>query len=199
MNKNGDASFRSVDLDSHKIAKGSQPIFMDINSDTYVDFIYNQQNSGDHDIRVALYNTNSRAFETNSLGFLDNYVYKNTNVGCLEIPNEAALRLAVPNFSTLIDLNSDCVSDMYMVAGTSDTDIKGLSFIATKINTNSEQFMRYCLVAIDDLSGLNYTSPTFGDFDKDGTIDKLFYNYQQNSIHTYYNIMGSNSASSSSL
>jgi len=200
MNKSEENQYTSVDLDSHKIEKGSQPVFIDLNSDTFIDFIYNQNNnSGDHDIRAAIYDPKNNGFESNSIGFLDNYIYVNENVGCKSIPNEASLKLSVPNFSTLTDMNSDCVSDLYLVAGTSTSDINGYTFISTKVTKGGDQTLRYCLVEIEDLYANNYTSPVFADFNNDGTIDKVLYNTGSNAIHTFYNERPANSAGSSTL
>ena len=50
-----DKDYTSYDLTELKLLKGSQPLFIDINSDTFVDIVFNQNtNSGDNDIRVSI-------------------------------------------------------------------------------------------------------------------------------------------------
>lgn len=198
MNK--DDNFAATDLSDIKIQKSSQPLFIDINSDTFVDIVYNQNsNSGSYDIRVSLYNTNTKEYDSNTLGFLETYIYENADVGCKSLPNKEALKLSIPNFSTIVDVNADCVSDLYLMADTGSSDENGFMFISTIIKSGGEEYMRYCLVETDDMSGNKYTSPVFADFNNDASIDKLFYKKDNNAIHIYYNERGSNSASATSL
>jgi hypothetical protein len=199
--KNDKTNTRLV-LSDFKLQKGSQPFFMDINSDTYVDIVYNDNGIAlNYPIRVALYNTETKAFETTTLGLFDTYVYVNTTQGCLDIPNKETLKLSAPNFSSLVDVNSDCISDLYMTVDTGISDQVGLTLISTEIKTNEEGsgYRRFCFVESDNLASLNYTSPVFADFNDDAAIDKAFYNTYTNAIHMFYNTRGANGASSSHL
>ena len=200
MKKSGESNeFVATDF-PNKLEKGSQPFFVDVNSDTYADLLYNQDTkSGSYDLLVSLYDPKEKAFSSSTFGFFQRYIYENKEVGCQAVPDKAALRLSIPSFSTLVDVNADCVSDLYITAGTSTSDVKGLMFISTRIQTDSEEYLAYCLVDVDDLSGKKYTSPVFADFDNDAAIDKAFYETESNSIHVYYNTRGSNSASADSL
>ena len=190
--------YTSYDLSDFKIKKGFQPLFIDINSDTYVDLVYNQNtNSGDSDLRVSVYNVDTKDFETGTLGLLDTYSYENSAIGCQSIPNKQELILANPSFTSLVDVNSDCISDLYLHVFDDSGKNMGLMFLATRVKTNGEESLRYCLIDTDDLTGA--TSPTFADFDNDAAIDKALYNTQSNTIEVYYNQYKANSASSSNL
>lgn len=195
-----DKEFTNVVLSDFKLEKGSQPFFMDINSDTYVDMVFNDNSfTGNYPIRVALYNTETRDFESTTLGLFDTYLYENTTQGCLAVINKSTLRLSKPNFSTLADMNADCVSDLYMTVDTGAGDLTGLSMIATRIETATQGYMRYCSIESDNLAALEYTSPVFADFNNDAAIDKIFYKTDTNAIHIFYNSIGANGPSSSNL
>lgn len=85
------------------------------------------------------------------------------------------------------------------MADTGSSDENGLMFISTIISANGEEYMRYCLVEVDDMSANKFTSPVFADFNNDAAIDKAFYNTANNAIHLFYNQRGANSASSDDL
>lgn len=195
-----DKEFTNIVLSDFKLQKGSQPFFMDINSDTYVDLVFNDNSfTENYPIRVALYNTETRDFESTTLGLFDTYLYENITQGCLPVANKATLRLSRPSFSTLVDMNSDCVSDLYMTVDTGVGDLTGLSLIATRIETETQGFMRYCHVESDDLAGQTYTSPVFADFNNDAAMDKILYKTSTNAIHIFYNSLGANGSGSSNL
>eukprot|EP00344_Euplotes_crassus_P011234 CAMPEP_0196995026 /NCGR_PEP_ID=MMETSP1380-20130617/1219_1 /TAXON_ID=5936 /ORGANISM="Euplotes crassus, Strain CT5" /LENGTH=642 /DNA_ID=CAMNT_0042410577 /DNA_START=126 /DNA_END=2055 /DNA_ORIENTATION=+ len=195
-----DDKFSSETLSSFKMKKGSQPLFIDINSDTFLDLVYNQDvTSNSFDIRVALYNEDNAGFETSTQGLLEEYLYENPSLGCQSLPNKEQLILESPNFSSNIDVNNDCVSDLYLNVVNTAGESKGLMLISTRIKNNAQEFRRYCLVEADNLSSSKLSSPVFADFDKDASVDKAFFNTETNSIYVYYNEMQANGPSSSSL
>ena len=195
-----DNTFTNYELSDFKFKKGSQPLLIDINSDTFVDLVFTQNtNSGNYDIRVALYNSDSNIFETTTLGLLENYLYENSSLGCQSLPNKETYIFANPNFSTLVDVNNDCVADLYLNVVNSAAETKGLMLISTRLQINNHESMKYCLVEVDNLSASKFTSPVFADFNNDAAIDKGFYNTETNSIYLYYNEKSANSPNARNL
>jgi len=193
-------SVLSTNLMSLKLEKGSQPMFIDLNSDSYTDIVFNtNSNSTDGIIKVSLYNYNSKLFETDTTNFFDDYVYENNIVGWKDITNELTLKLSSPHFSTLTDVNADWIADLYMTLKEGDSDTFGFMMIATRVRSGNKQSIKYWLVDEENLSNSSFTSPLFADFDNDGTVDKAFYNTSSNSIQIFYNERGSRGAGDSSL
>lgn len=127
-------------LDSLKIQKGSQPLFIDMNSDTYADIVFNYySNTSGNAIRVALYDDETGAFETVTLGFFDNF----GSSKCSKIANQDSLTLSSPNFSSVVDLNSDCVSDIYLTVKDSANVEYGLLLIAVKVSLGITESLKY--------------------------------------------------------
>ena len=176
-----------TDLDMHKIQKGSQPMFFDIDSDTYTDFIFNTNDVvTDEWIRVVYFNQATSSFESNTVGFFDTYLIKEGFGGWKGVP-DPQLRLSVPHFSTLTDVNADCIADLYLTVTTTGLDLKGLTLTYSKFKEGPFEYMKYCLTQVEELSAAGYTSPIFADFDNDATIDRAFYNTNLNSISIFYN------------
>ena len=178
-----------VQLTSNLMEKGSQPIFMDMNSDTYADIVYNanSQSSGDL-VRVLLYDKTDKSYMDSTEGFFEKYVYSNTDVGCPEITQ--TYKLSIPHFSALSDVNADCISDLYMTVTIDSSDLYGLMFIATRVRQDENETLQYCLVKTDQLSTQGYVAPVLADFDDDSAIDIAFYDETNNGIAVYYNVRG---------
>mmetsp|Transcript_19231 Transcript_19231/g.22253 ORF Transcript_19231/g.22253 Transcript_19231/m.22253 type:complete len:147 (-) Transcript_19231:757-1197(-) len=69
-------------LSFYKLRKGSQPLFIDLNSDSYVDIIFNAESEHpDNNIRVGLFNHDTELFEESTFGFFEKYLYENANIG----------------------------------------------------------------------------------------------------------------------
>lgn len=138
-------SVESVDVTAHKLQKGGQPLFIDINSDSYTDFIYTSNtpiDSGDN-IRVVYYNIYKAAFETNTLGLFDMYLVQDGSGGCKKLDNPSMYKLSVPHYSTLTDLNADCIADLYLTVTTTGSDLFGITMIFMTYTTKAEQYLMY--------------------------------------------------------
>mmetsp|Transcript_19232 Transcript_19232/g.22258 ORF Transcript_19232/g.22258 Transcript_19232/m.22258 type:complete len:111 (-) Transcript_19232:1014-1346(-) len=109
------------------------------------------------------------------------------------------LNLSIPNFSSLVDMNSDCIADIYLNVKDETGAILGLNLIAARIRQGDTESLKYCLVGTDNISQSEFTSPVFADFNNDAAIDKGFYKHTTNSIYLFYNERGANSASDSNL
>lgn len=73
----------SIDLTNHLLEKDSQPMFFDLNSDTYVDIVYNAYNpaEGRLTLQVIEYNKGEKSYTTDSSDFLTDYVYQEEGSG----------------------------------------------------------------------------------------------------------------------
>ena len=188
-------------LDYFHLYKGSHPLFIDVNGDSYTDIVYSPPTSEDpSNVRVALFNTKTDTFNQQTDSFFDTYVIENTGIGCQSIPNKTKLHLAVPNFSSIVDINSDWIADLYLTAtDPANSFIYGLTMIATRVKTDTTESLKFWMISSENLIVSKLTSPVFADFDNDAAIDKAYFDQANNAIQTFYNIRGANSASDSSL
>lgn len=186
-------------LDYFQLYKGSQPLFIDVNGDSYTDILFSPPSTdATKNIRVALFNTKTETFNSDTEPFFDNYVIE-TN-GCQSIPNKEELHLTVPNYSSILDMNSDCIADVYLTAtDPANSFIYGMTMIAVKYSTDTTQSLKYCMISSENLAINKLISPVFADFDNNAAIDKAYYDTVNNAIQIFYNIRGANSASDSSL
>lgn len=136
-------SNEALALDYFQLLKGSQPLFIDVNGDSYTDIVFSPASSSTtKNIQVSLFNSNTETFNSSTQSFFENYVIE-TN-GCQSIPNKAELHLSYPNYSSILDLNSDCIADVFMTATDPENSFTyGLTMIATKYVTDTTESLKY--------------------------------------------------------
>ena len=111
--------------------------------------------------------------------------------------------LSIPHSATFMDLDGDCMPDMYLTKTFTDTDstVKTQYEIYIQKKFNNKQM--YCYVQSDNFGSLKtsveQTIPlvSFADMDRDGMVDIVF--FKDSAVHTIYNKYSANGASETNL
>ena len=154
-----------------------------------MDVLYQSVDDG---IKVALGTSDNKKFET--VEFFDNFVLSSKDDPNCKDPNTAD-QISLPNSNAFIDLNGDCVADLFLTRQTgSAADMKDTSKqVNSYYEIYSQQFVKnsegnyeskYCLAAQDGTiineknkeTGLSKPMPLieFADFNRDSMFDLMF-------------------------
>lgn len=149
------------------IAPGSRPAVMGINSQLQVDVLVNLPTG----LTVLIYSEN--AFKQVPFSAF-------ADPSCLQSP---FFPLSEPHSAAAIDLNGDCLADLFLTVG----DLEGNTYFQVWLNAKNS---KYCLV-FSEKAPLEAGQVAFGDVNRDGREDLVF-PVGREQVHVLFN---ANSAS----
>jgi hypothetical protein len=115
-------------------------------------------------------------------------------------PPQANSVLSIPHSAAFLDLDGDCMPDLFLTKEVFDEAGNPTGYIYEIFNQvqTSENRQIYCLVQWDSIEA-PMPMFEFADMDRDGMTDMVYYNEANSAIYTLYNRKTANKASDDSL
>ena len=156
--------------------------------------VYNAVDGG-----VKVVKINSTTLELEVKDFYQDYVLgPDYDPSCLE-PNQGDI-LSFPHSSSYLDLDSDCIADIFMTKEKPGVSGDGKYYYEFYTNRLIGETQKFCLVQKDDLpTNIDGSLPLFGfaDFDRDAMADMIY--YADGTINILFNRLDAPDAGSSNL